>query len=79
MKLNFRTAKAYQTAKTLLGGNDYKFAYYIDELSMRFFTRGSFVSAVSALSEIGVCRNHDYEVDDYEFRLPALENGYSVG
>ena len=78
MKLNFNTEKAYNVAKTLLGGNDYKFTYYIDELSIRFYTHGSYVSGLSALSEIGISVESDFAVDCYEYHLPALEPGWST-
>ena len=79
MKLNFKTNKAYENVKTLLGGNDFKFTRYIDELSIRFYTHGTFSSAISTIAEIGIHENKDFMIDDYEYRLPALENGYSVG
>lgn len=79
MKLNFKGTKAYETAKTLLGGNDYKFAHYVDELSIRFYTRQVYLNALSALSEIGIREIADFAVDTDGYHLEALENGYSVG
>lgn len=79
MKLNFKGTKSYQTAKTLLGGNDYKFAYYRDELSIRFYTYQMYLNALSALAEIGIREIGDFAVDTEDYRLPALENGWSVG
>lgn len=78
MKLNFKNTAAYHTAKTLLGGNGYRFAYYIDELAIRFYTQGSFTDGVAAISEIGVKENSHYEVDTDSYRLPALANGWSA-
>jgi hypothetical protein len=79
MKLQFKNTSAYETAKTYLGGHDYKFTHYVDELAIRFYTHELFKSAVTSLSELGIHENEDFAIDDYEYRLPALENGYSVG
>jgi hypothetical protein len=78
MKLKFKTNTEYENAKTLLGGNGYKFSYYIDELSIRFYTEGSFTDGVAAIAEIGINEHTHYDVDADEYRLPALENGWSV-
>jgi hypothetical protein len=79
MKLNFKNTKTYEIVKTLLGGSDYKFTHYIDELAIRFYTHGSFSAAVSTIAEIGINENADYDVDSYEYHLPALENGWTIG
>ena len=79
MKLKFKTSESYQTAKTLLEGHDYKFTHYNDELAIRFYTEELFKSGMTEIAELGIHENVDYAIDDYEYRLPALENGYSVG
>jgi hypothetical protein len=79
MKLKFTNAKAYETAKTLFEGHDYKFTHYNTELAIRFYIQQSVDDAISALKELKILENEDFVIDDYEYRLPALENGYSIG
>jgi hypothetical protein len=79
MKLKFKHTLAYETAKTFLEGHDYKFTHYNDEQAIRFYTRQLFESAVTSLRELLIHENAHFDIDDYEYRLPALENGYSVG
>jgi hypothetical protein len=79
MKLTFKNNTEYQNAKTLLGGNGYRFAYYIDELAIRFYTTGSFFDAVASIGEIGIREHTHYSVDSEGYRMSALENGWSAG
>ena len=79
MKLKFTNTKAYETAKTLFEGHDYKFTHYNAELAIRFYIQMSVDNAISSLIELKILENEDFAIDDYEYRLPALENGYSIG
>jgi len=65
MKLQFNSQTSFNTAHNVLGGNNFMFDNYRDDLALKFFTTESVRNAILTLTSKGLVEGADFIFNRY--------------